>query len=149
MDWTKYFDEAVLQRGFGYFCSDAVGPLTVTDGILSANVRGTEFYHVRLPLDEDRTEIFSCTCPYAQSGHRCTHMAEVFYAWDAQGRPQGERRPGLPPSRIREMVSQSDDMLVRSYLTAVLLENRKLADQFYDLWTMWQAGAPGSGGPMQ
>ena len=47
------------------------------------------------------------------------------------------------------MVGEADDALVRSYLTAVLLENRKLADQFSDLWTMWQAGMPGSEGPIQ
>jgi len=149
MDWTKFFDEAVLHRGFGYFCADAVGPLTVIDGVLSANVRGTEFYHVRLPLDEDRTEEFSCSCPYAKAGHRCKHMAAAFYAWDAQGRPMGEHRPALSPARIRQMTGEADDALVRSYLTAVLLENKKLAAQFNDLWTMWQAGMPGSEGPMQ
>lgn len=149
MDWTKYFDEAVLHRGFGYFCADTVGPLTVADGVLSADVRGTDFYHVRLPLDPDKANEFTCTCAYAKSGHRCKHMAAVFYAWDAHGRPKGTDRPGPSPARLREMVSQADEVLVRSYLTAVLLENRKLADQFSDLWTMWQAGMPGSEGPMQ
>ena len=149
MDWTKLFDEAILHRGFGYFCADAVGPLTVTDGVLSAEVRGSEWYRVRLPLDEDRVSEFSCTCAYARSGRRCKHMAAVFYAWDAQGRPRGDPRPGLTPARIREMTTTADEVLVRSYLTAVLLENRKLADQFRDLWTMWQAGMPGSEGPMQ
>ncbi len=149
MDWTKFFDEAILHRGFGYFCADSVGPLTVTDGVLSADVRGSELYHVRLPLDESRAGEFSCTCPFASSGHRCKHMAAVFYAWDAQGRPRGADRPILSPSVIREMVGRADDALVRSYLTAVLLENQKLADQFRDLWIMWQAGMPGSDGPMQ
>ena len=149
MDWTKLFDEAVLHRGFGYFCADAVGPLTVSDGVLFATVRGSEEYRVRLPLDEDRAGEFSCTCAFAQSGHRCKHMAAALYAWDAQGRPRGANRPGMTPARVREMVGEADEVLVRSYLTAVLMENKKLADQFYDLWTMWQAGMPGSDGPMQ
>ena len=149
MEWTKFFDEAVLHRGFDSFSAGAVGLLTVTDGVLSASVKGTEFYHVRLPLDEERAGEFSFSCPYARAGHRCKHMAAVFYAWDAQGRPAGLRRPGLTQGQLREMVSQADDVLVRSYLTAVLMENRKLAEQFRDLWTMWQAGAPGSEGTFQ
>ena len=55
----------------------------------------------------------------------------------------------MTPSKVRQMAGEADEVLVRSYLTAVLLENKKLADQFYDLWTMWQAGMPGSEGPMQ
>ena len=149
MNWSKFFDEAVLHRGFGYFCADAVGPLTVSDGVLSATVRGSEEYHVRLPLDEDRVEEFSCTCAYARSGRRCKHMAAALYTWDAQGRPRGADRPRMTPSKVRQMAGEADEVLVRSYLTAVLLENKKLADQFYDLWTMWQAGMPGSEGPMQ
>ena len=149
MDWTSLFDETTLHRGFGYFCADAVGPLTVTEGVLSADVQGRELSHARLPLREDRAEEFSCTCPDARSGHRCKHMAAALYAWDAQGRPTGAPRPDLTPARIREMTAEADDALVRSYLTAVLLENKKLASQFSDLWTMWQAGTPGSGGPMQ
>ena len=149
MDWNKLFDEPILHRGFGYFCADAVGPLSVADGILYANVRGRELYHVRIPLDAERAGEFSCTCAYAGTGHRCKHMAAALYAWDAQGRPRGENRPGLTPTKIREMTSQADEVLVRSYLTAVVLENKRLADQFSDLWTMWQAGMPGSEGPMQ
>ena len=46
-------------------------------------------------------------------------------------------------------MQEADEVLVRSYLNAVLQENDKLALQFHELWTMWKAGMPGSEGPLQ
>ena len=146
MEWINLFPEKILNRGFSYFCQGTVGPLTISGGFLSANVMGSQIYHVRLPLDEHRRSEFSCSCPFAQAGNLCKHMAAVLFDWEAQGSPTEDNAPVLTPRQIRSDVEQADEALLRSYLTAVLLENSKLAVQFHDLWTLWQSGMPGSQG---
>lgn len=149
MEWTDLFEEHMLSRGFSYFCDGAVGELTVDRGVLTADVTGMEVYHVKIPLDIRKRDGFSCTCPYAKDGRRCKHMAAALFKWDSQGRPKKDTAHTLPPWEVRQMTAQADEALVRSYLTAVLLENHKLAVQFKDLWLLWQDGMPGANGTMQ
>ena len=149
MDWVALFPEQILDKGFSCFCQGAVGPLRISRGILTADVTGSQIYHVRLPLAEDRAGEFSCTCPFARKGRLCKHMAAVFFDWESQGSPTGDNVPALRPDQIHAAVQEADEALVRSYLNAVLQENDKLALQFHELWTMWKAGMPGSEGPLQ
>ncbi|MFD8511741.1 SWIM zinc finger domain-containing protein [Streptomyces antimycoticus] len=61
------------ERGLGYL--DAVGPLRVDSGRITASVQGTERYSVALE-DGDGLRA-ACTCPYGEDGHFCRHCVAV------------------------------------------------------------------------
>ncbi|MEU0842303.1 SWIM zinc finger family protein [Streptomyces sp. NPDC005962] len=61
------------ERGLGYL--DAVGPLRVEKGRVTATVEGTERY--RVVLDDSRGLRAACDCPYGEEGHFCKHCVAV------------------------------------------------------------------------
>ena len=54
--------------------------LKETDNGILAEVEGTERYDVFIELSNDTIRDMSCSCPYAESGKYCKHMAAVLFA---------------------------------------------------------------------
>ncbi len=81
MDWQNLFSRRILDRGYNYFCDGAVMDLRISDESVSATVEGTEDYETEVTLSNGYVEDMSCTCPYAEEGNYCKHMAAVLYAW--------------------------------------------------------------------
>ena len=79
-DWEKLFGPAILKRGFDLCKYNSVSNLT-EDGYnnFSADVEGTNGYHVSLTLNSGWVEKPSCTCAYSQSVTYCKHIAAVLY----------------------------------------------------------------------
>jgi uncharacterized Zn finger protein len=66
-------------RGRGYFDSASVDNLIWRDGVLTADVQGSEYepYRVEISCDEDGVNYADCTCPYDQGGD-CKHIVAVL-----------------------------------------------------------------------
>lgn len=66
-------------RGRDYFDSNSVDKLIWRDGVLTADVQGSEYapYHVEISFDERRVGYADCTCPYDQGGD-CKHIIAVL-----------------------------------------------------------------------
>jgi len=70
-----YFQSIILKRGWGYYQNEAVEGLSTESGLLlSAQVRGSKTYNVKLDLDYFPNS--TCTCPH---GDYCKHMAAVLF----------------------------------------------------------------------
>lgn len=83
MEWQKYFNERILERGYAYYMTDAVKAIKKTPKMITATVTGMHDYDVTISLDDhgDIQEMF-CDCPFANNGNPCKHMAAVLYASD-------------------------------------------------------------------
>ena len=46
MNWKKLFAIHILERGYDYYCDDAVENMEISDDIIRADVIGTEDYEV-------------------------------------------------------------------------------------------------------
>lgn len=78
--WKNIFERRILERGEDYAYSHAVHDIVRTDDRITAEVDGTETYFVKIMLEEDEVSDMYCTCPYAEGGNCCKHMAAVLYA---------------------------------------------------------------------
>ncbi len=144
MDWKDYFPEHILERGYEYYENGRVQNVRITGDCVSAVVKGSENYNVE--IDFDGTEIdpdMYCSCPHAEGGNNCKHMAAVLYEvedqlWPDEANDSEIKVPDRKTGRekkdsISDTVHRADEELVRSFLTAILKKDENLALQFESL----------------
>ena len=107
---SREFSDAVRSRGQSYFAKGRVVVTAATAVEVSARVRGTAKYRVRLRLRNGRLHV-ACSCPYfTPTGEPCKHVWATILMADARGllpsapaRPLkmvsdvSRRAPGPPP----------------------------------------------------
>jgi len=81
--WDYLFSHLILSRGSQYYRKGQVQNLVQNGSDYRAEVVGSVVYRVSVQLANERAPKLTCTCPYAQEGKRCKHMAAVLYAIDA------------------------------------------------------------------
>src|SRR3954466_13017637 len=81
---ARDFAEGVRSRGQSYFSKGRVVILSTPVGDVTAKVRGTTHYRVRLRMRGGRL-LASCTCPYfGPTGAPCKHIWATVLAVDAR-----------------------------------------------------------------
>ena len=157
MDWRHLFAPHILDRGFGYYISDAVEDMEISDEKISAKVEGTETYEVEIDLEDGEIADMYCSCPYAADGSNCKHMAAVLYEWEKEGESPAERAGGgasngdraeenilfaevytakgqkQKEEAVYKLVENADISVVRSFLTSALMEDRQRLLRFYTI----------------
>lgn len=131
-----------FERGLAYFRHGAVGRLRASGKEISARVRGTRPYAVRLWID--RRELhWDCTCPLGRDGEFCKHLVATGLAWLAGG----EDGAGEAPSElqtIRAFLNAADKQTLVELLVERAAEDDDFAGQL--LLSAQRAGhaAPGA-----
>ncbi|MBQ9990948.1 MAG: SWIM zinc finger family protein [Lachnospiraceae bacterium] len=152
MNWKKLFESHILARGYDYYCEGAVENLDVDEDFICADVIGSEEYEVEINLLHGKVTEMYCSCPYAEDGRNCKHMAAVLYEWSDQekedtsgdeeshgeavnvfGRGHTVKAYEQKQAAIRKIVDQADMDTVREYLTGILAEDEKLLVRFTSL----------------
>lgn len=151
MDWKNLFAMHILERGYAYYCENAVLNLDISDDIIRADVIGSEDYEVEISLSNGAVTDMYCSCPYALDGRNCKHMAAVLYEWsendiDENNDEEMENvvnedlfEPAYTINAykkkltaVEELVAGAEDDVVRSFLASVLAEDEKLLLRFYN-----------------
>lgn len=83
-DWKMLFADHILARGKKYFNEGAVQKIQTTEDGYYAIVEGTEDYEVDIDIEKGQICEMYCTCPYADDGHYCKHIAAVLYELEEQ-----------------------------------------------------------------
>lgn len=148
MNWKKLFAARILERGYDYYCNNAVDFFEASACSISAEVIGTDTYEVEIYFEDGDISDMYCSCPYAEDGNYCKHMAAVLYKWSEESESddcsedsieEGKDIFLMPDTKdeymkktaaVRNLVEKADDETVRSYLTSVLMENEKLLVRF-------------------
>lgn len=163
MDWKKLFSPVILERGYEYYCDDAVQHLTVSDGCITADVLGSEDYDVEISIDEDNITEMYCSCPFASGGNNCKHMAAVLYAWEEEefddddenaveedlDEEEDLQAQSLDADlflkghtlqtrerklkAIRQLAAEADSDDVREFLISILMDDEKSLLRFYSM----------------
>lgn len=81
MNWKSMFDYRILDRGYDYYANDFIEDMEVYPNKIVAKVIGNEVYDVEIELKNDSIESMYCSCPYAEDGKHCKHMAAVLFAY--------------------------------------------------------------------
>ena len=87
LQWQHHFANATLARGREYFRSGRVKELEKIDSTYFAQVYGSYKYSVIITLRGSTVSNMECSCPYAEGGENCKHMAAVLYAIQAENGP--------------------------------------------------------------
>ena len=140
MNWERRFQHWILDRGYDYYLREAVKNMKVTEDCITADVMGTESYEVEIFLEDGEVAEMYCSCPYAEEGKNCKHMAAVLYEWSEEEK-QGtasdmqdqewenfDRR-----EEIRAWIQETDPEIVTEFLTNLLAEDEQLWLQFRTL----------------
>lgn len=150
MNWKKLFAIHILERGYDYYCDDAVENMEISDDIIRADVIGSEDYEVEIFLSNGEVTDMYCSCPYALDGRNCKHMAAVLYEWsenEAEEKKDEENaintdlfQPAYTVkshkkklTAVEGLVSGANEEDVRSFLAAVLAEDEKLLLRFHNI----------------
>ena len=159
MNWQKMFAPWILERGRKYWEDGCVESLYQDGNTVTAVVSGTEDYDVEIEMGRGgNIEYMSCTCPYAEAGNNCKHMAAVLFAMEEDKEEQsdiphnGEGCPNLPwqgalnglsPEEMRQLLSelaQSDRRLQERIAT---MHGQPAPEVLKATWEIQLAEIPG------
>ena len=87
LKWQHFFPTAIVQRGRDYYKQNKVRSLIQDGDKYYAVVKGEKEYDVYIRVSHDKLEYMSCTCPYAEDGNLCKHMAATLYEITARENP--------------------------------------------------------------
>ena len=142
MNWQRLFKGHILDRGYDYFCDDAVNNLEVSEDRISATVSGTDEYEVDITMKGDKIVDMYCSCPYAEDGKKCKHMAAVLFEWEADknltdlehGRDILFSKDASEMTvEVEDIIRQADEEQIREFLSYVLYNDEKLFARFKTL----------------
>lgn len=80
LNLSEYFDANVRAKGLKYYKEDRILSLKSNEENYKAKVEGGNVYDVFINLERNTIKNMSCTCPHAQRGFNCKHMAAVCFA---------------------------------------------------------------------
>ena len=123
MKWEHFFKDHILMRGYDYYKNGAVAELESDGDIIRATVSGTEDYEVEIYLKNNKIDDMYCSCPYADGGNNCKHMAAVLYAYE-----ENDSREAA--FDIEKSVNAANDAFIRRFLINALRNDKNLCAQF-------------------
>ncbi len=111
-----------FERGEDYATRGRVGPVVEHEGSLTAKVRGTRPYRVKLWVERGDLA-YSCTCPVGTDGAFCKHCVAVGLAWLEPGptmkAPEKKpAKPGVTMEDVRAHLAGQD----KNALVGMLME---------------------------
>ncbi len=115
--WKHLFARRILERGEDYAYSQAVHNIVQTDDQISAEVDGTETYHVEIDLDGNEIIDMFCTCPYAEGGRNCKHMAAVLYAVEDLPEEEILLQDRSETLSIDELLEHTDPQEIKAFIS--------------------------------
>ena len=137
MNWERLFSARILERGYDYYLCNAVKNMEVTEDSITADVLGTENYQVEITLEEGEILDMYCSCPYAEDGKNCKHMAAVLYEWtegDDQGiypdREELTTKKSGAKEEIRKLIQETEPEIVEEFLADLLMQDEQLMLRF-------------------
>ncbi|MCL1816480.1 MAG: SWIM zinc finger family protein, partial [Clostridiales bacterium] len=139
MEWQQFFRKHILDRGYDYFCDSAVSDLKKVSDVLTATVEGTSDYSVEISFNGELIADMSCSCPYAEDGNNCKHMAAVLFEYekfaDSPKSNEGDKVSNTNVSAdktaaLREVVAGMGTETLRKELLTILENDKDLCVGF-------------------
>lgn len=114
--WKRLFARRILERGEDYAYSGAVRDIEQKDDRITAEVDGTETYHVMIELEQDEVVEMYCSCPYAEDGNYCKHMAAVLYVLEDLPDEEILLQDRMEAVSIRELLEHAGQDEMREFI---------------------------------
>lgn len=131
-NWKNLFREQILERGLGYCQNGAVVSLEKTEFGYEATVEGSEEYEVEIILFDNEIEELFCTCPHAEEGNHCKHMAAVLYQIERESREEAkmkEEKQSNPEQKLQETINYIPEKELREFLLKLARRDDSIRDR--------------------
>lgn len=128
-NWKVLFRPHILERGLNYYEMGAVLNVQKTETGLCATVVGNENYELEIKITDGRVYDMWCSCPYAEDGNNCKHMAAVLFKSDesAHGIEEGEKtwqaRYLESEQELLDVIGKIPEIELRGILAQLAQEN--------------------------
>ena len=129
-NWEKHFRSIILERGYDYYTQGLVEDYHEDNGDVNATVCGSEDYEVAVHIVDDKLDDAFCSCPYAEDGNYCKHMAAVLYEYEEKHERAADKQSIQNDKSVSEIVAAANERYVREFLTDILAENDLLLQRF-------------------
>ena len=128
-DWKDLFQEHILDRGESYYFDGAVLELHKTEHGYHAVVEGTEDYEVDIEMEGGRVCEMYCSCPYAEDGNNCKHMAAVLFEIEEQNEEDiltEETCPDDQEQEVEEIIERIPEEELRSFVKGIAAQDSEI-----------------------
>lgn len=129
--WENLFREHILARGERCYYDGAVLELHKTEQGYHAIVEGTEDYEVDIEIEEGQVCKMYCSCPYAEDGNNCKHMAAVLYEIEEQSNAEilaEENCTDRQKEELEEIIENIPEKELRSFVKKIAVQNNEIRD---------------------
>ncbi len=136
MEWEHLFESHILERGWDYYENEYVQEILKEENGIKAWVEGSDLYQVHIGIADGEIINMTCTCPYAEGGLNCKHMAAVLYMLEEgcvdmnEDSSASNRDKNKPFMDAYELVKGAEEDLVRKFLADILISNEVLMNRF-------------------
>lgn len=128
-DWKDLFQEHILDRGESYYFDGAVLELHKTEHGYHGVVEGTEDYEVDIEMEGGRICEMYCSCPYAEGGNNCKHMAAVLFEIEEQSEEDiltEETCQDDQEQEVEEIIERIPEEELRSFVKEIAAQNSEI-----------------------
>ena len=116
-------------RGEEYYNEGVVSALTEYNGKITAKVRGSEDYSVKLWVANDDLH-YACSCPFAaEEGAFCKHCVAVGLAWLKEKPKSKGQGKGVTIKDVEEYLRQQSVQVLVELLMEQVAENERLRER--------------------
>lgn len=125
--WRYLFQEHILYRGEDYYHRSLVENVKIEEGQITGVVRGTSDYFVEIIREDEEIIDLSCTCPYADSGNSCKHMAAMLFYVESNinhGTTKSQEES------VKELVEEVNTEVLKDFVIDLFLEDDRLFQRF-------------------
>ncbi|WP_312813804.1 SWIM zinc finger family protein [Sedimentibacter sp.] len=136
MEWEHLFESHILERGWDYYENEYVQEILKEENGIKAWVEGSDLYQVHIGIADGEIINMTCTCPYAEGGLNCKHMAAVLYMLEEGCVDMNEDSSALNRDKNKpfmdayELVKGAEEDLVRKFLADILISSEVLMNRF-------------------
>ena len=109
MDWKRKFSRTILERGKYYYTHKHVKNFSYQDLVYSAEVTGSYIYEVEIKIRNDDIIYMACSCPHAEKGYYCKHMAAVMFAIEDKGESVKQMKLNLQEKKVKPFEISKDE----------------------------------------
>lgn len=128
-NWKDLFQEHILARGEEYYFEGAVLELHKTEHGYHAVVEGTEDYEVDIEMEGGRVCEMYCSCPYAENGNNCKHMAAVLFEIEEQNEEDILAEGTCPDDQekeVEEIIERISEEELRSFVKGIVAQDSEI-----------------------
>ncbi len=109
--------------------------MKITDHQIQAIVSGVDDYEVEINFHNNHITDMYCSCPYAEDGHNCKHMAAVLYKWEEYENLTIQDQDFIydEVNNVEDLINQATNEQIHDFLLDILDKDERLFIKFKTL----------------